>query len=393
MRSSNTRYLVGLDHLRGFGAILIVFYHALHVLSFGVRAGTGDPSQFWVHTLNPFIALIEEGHTSVALFMVLSGFVFSVAAEGREIAYWPFVKNRFLRVYPLYIVVMLAGLAALPSAYSPPAMFQALLFQANYAGALNLPPYSSMFWAVAVEFQFYLLFPFLHRFIERYGARWIMSSIALFILLRFCAATTSSSPRDVSYWHLIARLDQFLLGMWSARLFSRWELRNVPWGLITLVCGACVATMLVAFNQLGGFPAQGYWKVAWPTIEGLGWASVLLSYTAFAKRMPALISKPLAALGTVSYSVYLLHFVCLMIVPRWIPLWTSDSPNVTSQLYALGVILPILLPLSALSYYAVERPFLNMRVRYLRDLPAVPAEIASVRPAANASSVSDASAS
>jgi peptidoglycan/LPS O-acetylase OafA/YrhL len=198
--------------MRGFGAMLIVFYHALRLLSIMKAGPGGDPRQFWVFSKNPFVALIEEGHTSVSMFMVLSGFVFSVAAHGREINYFAFLKNRFLRIYPLYVVVLMIGLAAFPKAYSPDAIEQALLFQANY-GDLNMHPFSSMFWAVAVEFQFYLLFPFLHRFIERDGVRWAIACIALFLAFRWLAATVGENPRDVAYWHLLGRLDQFLIGM------------------------------------------------------------------------------------------------------------------------------------------------------------------------------------
>jgi peptidoglycan/LPS O-acetylase OafA/YrhL len=131
--------------------------------------------------------------------------------------------------------------------------------------------------------------------------------------------------------------------------------------------------LLVGFNQLGGFPVQAYWKLVWPTIEACGWAAVLISYTAFAPRIPAFLSMPLVGLGTISYSIYMLHFACLSVMPHWIPGPTATSSNVESQIYALKFVVPVLLPLAALSYYAVERPFLNMRVRYLREREPAPA--------------------
>ena len=70
-----------------------MFYHGLHVLSYFPRAQGGDPYRFWIHTRNPLLALLEEGHTAVALFMVLSGFVFSVSAAGKEIAYGAFERQ------------------------------------------------------------------------------------------------------------------------------------------------------------------------------------------------------------------------------------------------------------------------------------------------------------
>jgi peptidoglycan/LPS O-acetylase OafA/YrhL len=367
VKSSNTRYLVGIDHLRGLAALLIVFYHGLHLLSFGTRAAGTDPTRLWIFTKNPFVALIEEGHTSVALFMVLSGFVFTAGAIGKEVAYWPFLKNRFLRIYPLYVVVLFIGFAAAPAQYAGASLLQSLLFQANYPGAVSLGAYSAVFWAVAVEFQFYLLFPFLHRFTETYGARWAVACIAMFILLRTAAATDSANPRDVSYWFILGRLDQFLLGMLAARAFRRLERHRLPWGSLSLASFALMLLVIVTFNQLGGFPAQAWWKVLWPTVEGLGWAAVLLSYASFAGRLPRTLSRVLAGLGTLSYSIYMLHFVCIVSLPRLIPFSAGDRPNLASQLYVATRVLPVLLPLALLSYYVIERPFLNLRVRYLRD--------------------------
>jgi len=161
--------------------------------------------------------------------------------------------------------------------------------------------------------------------------------------------------------------------MVSARVFLRYEHKPLPWGVLTVGSFALMLAVLVGFNQLGGYPAKAYWKLFWPTIEAVGWAAVLISYTVFAKRMPAFLSKPLAGLGTISYSIYLLHFACLTVIPRWIPVPAGSSLNLMSQLYALTIVVPVLLSLAALSYYAVERPFLNMRVRYLRERVPPPA--------------------
>jgi peptidoglycan/LPS O-acetylase OafA/YrhL len=369
VRSPNTRYLVGLDHLRALAALLIVFYHGLHILSFQPRAEGADPLRFWIVTKNPLVALVEEGHTAVALFMVLSGFVFSVAAQGREIAYGPFLKNRFLRIYPLFVLMLLVGMAAFPTAYSLIGVLQTLLFQADFQGAAQSGAYSAMFWAVAVEFQFYLLFPFMHHFIERHGVRWALACIALCVLLRLLATYNgTSNARDIAYWHLLGRLDQFLIGMLAARLYRRLETAKLPRGGLCVISIAILLGTIVLFNQSGGYRSLAPWKIAWPTLEALAWAQLLVSYTLFAERVPSFISRPLAAIGTASYSIYLLHYACITTLPRaFYPILAPD-PNVASQLYVACVVLPVLLPLAALSYYVVERPFLALRSRYLREL-------------------------
>ncbi|MET0384452.1 MAG: acyltransferase [Polyangiales bacterium] len=370
MRSANanTRYLVGLDHLRALAALLIVFYHGLHLLSFGPRAAGADPLRFWWISDNPLIALLEEGHTSVALFMVLSGFVFSSAALGKHIAYFAYLQNRFLRIYPLFVLLCLVAVTVSPGQYSLLALTQTLLFQGDLPGALNIVPYTSMFWAVAVEFQFYLLFPWLHRILEREGARWALACIVLMLVLRFIAASSGvANARDIAYWHLVGRLDQFLIGMLSARVFHRLSQRKLPWGLFSLLGLAAVLALLFAFNHAGGWPTSPLWKIAWPTAEALAWAGLLVPYVLFAEHMPGVISRPLAALGSISYSIYLLHYPCILLLPQYVRPWLQLEPNLASQAYVALVVLPVLVPLAALTYYAVERPFLRMRVRYLQE--------------------------
>jgi peptidoglycan/LPS O-acetylase OafA/YrhL len=236
LESPNVQYLPGLDHLRAAAALLVLFYHGLHLLSLIPRAaGKVDFRTLWVYSKNPFVALIEEGHTGVALFIVLSGFVLSIGAIGREIEYLPFLRNRLLRVYPLFLVLTLAGIAANPSRFTLLSFLQALLLQTNVPGTLAVEPFSAMFWTLAVEFQFYLAFPFLHRFMEREGIGWALALIATAMMLRAAGAVVGSSNiQELSYTHIIGRIDQFLLGMIAARVYHRYKDAALPWG-----CSRC----------------------------------------------------------------------------------------------------------------------------------------------------------
>lgn len=368
MRSPNIQYRQGLDHLRGLAALLIVLYHGLHVLSFFPRAQGGDPYRFWIHTYNPILAVIEEGHSAVGFFIVLSGFLFSVSALGKQVLYGAFIRNRLLRIAPLFMFVLVVGTVAHPGSYSFLAVVQTLAFQADFPGAAQAGAFSGMFWAVAVEFQLYFIFPFMHRFTEQHGARWAFGCIALCIAMRLVAANVgTSNPRDIAYGHVLGRLDQFVIGMLAARLFRRVETLELPWGAISVAAFGAVVAVLVGFNRLGGYPDLSLWKVLWPTVEALTWAPLLLAYTRFAERVPRWVGSPLAAFGAISYSIYLLHNVCLVLLSRvWYP---SMHPNPDAQalLFTLCVVLPALIALATLSYQVVERPFLGLRVKYLQE--------------------------
>jgi peptidoglycan/LPS O-acetylase OafA/YrhL len=91
MRSSSGQHFVALDHLRALAAFLVFAWHFLHSTNGVPVPFEGAPSIF------PF-AIFDEGHTGVALFMVLSGYLFAKLLEGKEIYYGAFFWNRFIRL-------------------------------------------------------------------------------------------------------------------------------------------------------------------------------------------------------------------------------------------------------------------------------------------------------
>jgi peptidoglycan/LPS O-acetylase OafA/YrhL len=77
LRSKNTPYLPGIDHLRAFASVLIVLYHGRHQFLVDELARRELPKAKWPVASRLFDALLYEGHTAVAMFMVLSGFIFT----------------------------------------------------------------------------------------------------------------------------------------------------------------------------------------------------------------------------------------------------------------------------------------------------------------------------
>ena len=89
-------------------------------------------------------------------------------------------------------------------------------------------------------------------------------------------------------------------------------------------------------------------------------------------RLPALVDRVLLWVGTRSFSIYMLHVIVIHTVIRFG--WFIDGSGLFKSLAAnfLLIVLPMTLAAAALSFAVLERPFLDLRRRYLAPLDALP---------------------
>jgi peptidoglycan/LPS O-acetylase OafA/YrhL len=377
MRSPNIRYLPAVDHLRAYAALLIVFYHGLHLFSYHARFHQDFGIDHWLQPANPLLAALAEGHTAVALFMVLSGFILTLGALDGGVSAWGFIRNRLLRTYPLFLLLVFAGIAAFPDRFSWTGFLQTIAGFGNLPGALVTPPFSSMLWTIAIEWQFYLLFPLLVPVLRSGWTRQVLGIIAVLLLLRGFAVLAGGNARDIGYMTILGRLDQFLIGMWAAWAFRTWPLSRRIGALLAGAALVVVVAALAVLNAAGGWPATPAWKIAWPTVEALLWAAFVIGYVAAANISSGLWSRVVARIGEKSYSIYLIHFIVIWMLVRYdLPLAFTGRLAVDAVLETGLVALPVTLAIAGLTYHFVERPFLRLRGRYHRDAADSGAEIA-----------------
>jgi peptidoglycan/LPS O-acetylase OafA/YrhL len=369
MRSPNIRYLPAVDHLRAYAALLIVFYHGLHLFSYHARFHQDFGIDHWLQPANPLLAALAEGHTAVALFMVLSGFILTLGALDGGVSAWGFIRNRLLRTYPLFLLLVFAGIAAFPDRFTWSGFVQTIGGFGNLRGALVTPPFSSMLWTIAIEWQFYLLFPLLVPVLRSDWTRQVLGLVAVLLLFRGVAVLAGGNSRDIGYLTIVGRLDQFLIGMWAAWAYRTWPLSRRTGALLAGAALAAVVTALALFNAAGGWPATPAWKIAWPTLEALLWAAFVIGYVAVANNAQGLWSRAVARVGEISYSIYLVHFIVIWMLVRYdLPLAFTGRFAVDALLETGLVALPVTLAIATLTYTFVERPFLRLRGRYHRDV-------------------------
>ena len=372
--SKNIRYIPAIDHLRAYAAVMVLLFHM------GYRhLGPWPRGNF-------FTSVVYEGHTGVALFLVLSGFIFTYGSAGREIDYKTFLLNRILRIYPLMITLIMIGVSAFGERLSVAQVLGTLLPVQNLRGLTPTTPlgiYNAVFWTISVECQFYLIFPFLYRQLLARGIQGLLPLMAFLLLARWSAVLLGANPQVISYFTIIGRLDQFLIGMFAATLalrltFSSALLRRaLPVG----IAGLWVA--LYFFNQAGGFPSTASWRILWPTIEAALWALIILGYLATFQGRNGLVSQAVAGVGTVSYSMYLIHGAVINIMTGRGFIFEVPGGRFMSDLVSgLTCVFPVVVLVSTLSYHAIEKPFLGLRRKYLDPAsnappaPAVPVRAA-----------------
>lgn len=364
MQSCSDLYLSRLDHLRFLAALLVLVWHGVHPLV---------PNAY-VPAFFP-LSLFEEGHTGVSLFMVLSGFIFMALCRDREVVYADFLRNRVLRIAPLFLFWLSLTLWTQPT-LELPQVLASLFTLSSPAGQMP-----GVGWTILVEFQFYLLFPFLLRSYRRDGLRFLLGVLAVGLVSRLLVYEGTRFVQHVSHYSLFGRIDQFVLGMLAAEAYRRWP------GVFRsrlLFAAAVVGWLLFyhQFNRWGGFeqPGQRLWVIL-PTLEGLAYAVWTACWLSCPVTLPAWLDDALAWMGKLSFSFYLNHLLvlqaCLTVCRRYDLVPATFG---TALLFTLVFVLPALTLVSALTFYVIERPFLSMRRSYLAgpeaDAPAAHAVIA-----------------
>lgn len=374
MKSTNIGYIPALDHLRGFAALLVLFFHSSHFISHKLIYSTPYDPANWARAGNPFSALVIEGHTAVSLFFLLSGFVFTVGSLQKKLNFLGFYRNRLLRTYPLFLFFLILGIAFNVENFSTVALLQSVFFMANSDTAINGGAFTFVFWSIAVEWHFYLLFPLLLVSVQKWGWKVLPWLILALLVVRTGAYYAGADMRELSYWTIVGRLDQFLLGMLAGIYYRDYFVAGKRLDYIAIAGAGLVLMLLFGFNQLGGGGVNNHLWIFWPTLEAIAWATFLIGYLSIARHFHRLLGKVLVALGTISYSIYMGHYLVLdfFLSKDWESLWLLEEPISTAVLNTIIFILPLVLLLAATTYFFVERPFLLRRGSYVWAAEPVP---------------------
>lgn len=351
-----------LDGLRGIAILLVVFYH-----NFG------------------FTKYFFFGWLGVDLFFVLSGFLITgillktVNAKGY---FKKFYAKRILRIFPLYYLSLILFLIILPGIKDFPLDFSFYIenqwwfwaYLQNwfliFHNAGNATTAIQHYWSLAVEEQFYLLWPFVIFFIRKPK---ILLSIALLMLLAVIGTRLylwTMQVKDFNYYGLytFSRIDGICIG--SSLAILQYMKSTFIKKYFT-----AVVLLLAGMNFLFYFTNRlNQYSLPYLAIVG---------YTTFAVLFALLVNEAtegktkiinyfleislLKFFGKISYGLYVFHWPVYLILYGYTEQWVQDSFNITGS--NLHILVSALLTLtgiliSVISFYFFEKHFLKMKKAY-----------------------------
>ncbi len=353
-----------LDGIRGIAAILVFFHHVCYTNFNPVGWGPG------VRFLYRFSSIGDHG---VDLFFVLPGFLITsllIKDRASPAYYRDFYWKRALRILPLYAMCLLGVALFIPHAGKE--VLLSAFFVVNLAQLFNIGT-TGPFWTLAIEEQFYLLWPTVvrRRSIHQLS-RWAFAIGLIALVLRLGFACFG----HYNYHLTFLRCDGLAAGALLACWYERRETRIIR-RESTAIALAAVAGLLCILAQIP-IPAT-HRGIAFSA--GLIQTGVTLLAVSFIACVIANQGAPLLAVfrsrllvffGLISYAMYMTHTYVLLAYN------TLQGPPATGNVYALALrfftVLGLTIALCLLTRYLVELPAMSLR-RFVLSKPAPPAEI------------------
>jgi peptidoglycan/LPS O-acetylase OafA/YrhL len=370
-----SRYLPQLDGLRAIAVMLVLWVHFPYVENSVLSKA------FWAVG-----QAVRAGYIGVDLFFVLSGFLITrILLSERErtgrITFHVFYTKRALRIFPIYYLCI--AVYALTFASDRSSLLSLLTYTFNYYHPFHPDPNAlEHTWSLAVEEQFYLVWPFLVATIPpawgRTITRFAIPAVSMLIAVLLALNLDSTLAGNLIYMSGPTRMMSLSLG---AALAYREVYTDAPvcWpSYLEIGAGVALLTCDYVGRALEIIPSGGvYWCFALLgyAMVSVGTVSLLIySRDSLAAGMRVVLTlKPLRYIGRISYGLYLYHYLILYLLD--IPQYKIVSTGTTTAL--LLTALAITFATAAASFRFLETPLLSIKDRLGRQISAAAVGVAS----------------
>jgi peptidoglycan/LPS O-acetylase OafA/YrhL len=344
----------GVDLLRGTAILVVVFFHG-----FAYSA----PLFPWHNRLAAALFnLTSYGWTGVNLFFTLSGFLITgnlIDSDGKPNFYSRFYIRRALRILPAYFLVLF--LLGVTHTASLNYLAVCVIFLANWPrlllhGSFVLYP---VLWSLAVEEQFYAIWPWLYRRLLRNGL-FILCLAMIFLCPVLRGVTISVSKADIfSKTFMIG--DNLAVGAAIAILCRsrRLGLKTLLWIGVALISIPALILFLLsnAGSALKG-DALGA-SLGYSMLELFTGGMLILMLYAYRSKPTQKGLGFFLFFGEISYGLYLIHMLCWMLYDRFFG--DAYLTHVSALLTRFAVANGIAVVLATLSKRYFENPIMGLK--------------------------------
>jgi peptidoglycan/LPS O-acetylase OafA/YrhL len=303
-------YMPELDFIRGIAILMIILYHGFY----WIVVNYGKLSEF--HDIGKLIILSTKGGwLGVHLFFVLSGFLITgilLESKKRPDYYKRFYFRRALRILPAYFTILfllwILGIAQWPF------LLSSIFFTANFYILFNIPSQYGPLWTLAIEEQFYLLWP---QAVKRLSKKSLTILALLFVIMTPILRWTSVilGHTEGLYLHTWFLTDGLALGAFLAifirsKYANRKNILNLGLGLVIISFSVILIGYPFGILSHKTFIGSILQLVPWYLLFAGFIYIVLIIGTSKYKQL--VYWKWLRFLGYISYGLYLVHFLISM---------------------------------------------------------------------------------
>jgi peptidoglycan/LPS O-acetylase OafA/YrhL len=354
---SSQAYVAAVDTIRGLAALFVALFH-----TWQWTRPTFDVTE---RVLPP----IANGDLAVPIFVVVSAFLITRALFGVEnlAALKGYFVRRLLRIYPLYLVVVLATILTGLFPIGVESFLPRLLAEVFMLRIFGFQSFvNPVAWSLYVEAAFYVAAPAVMLLFGRYIASMLVALLVILYSTEIYAVVQFA--REYALWRY------FLFGMLAAVVIE--QLRGQEGSRIDYLLLA--AGVLIVLIEAGlridivhvfiGAPLS-LTRHQFPFALGLGIGLMIVALGRLPRLSEAVSPTPLRMLGCVSYSLFLWHPIVICLSA---PVQFNGAGGIVavgqlsldvSQWALPFIFAPAFIAIAALSFLAVERPFLLLRRR------------------------------